>query len=485
MFASDPLARYHIPMKRSELIVAVLLVPLDFLGLLLAAWTALSIRKLPLVTGLRPVLFEIPIATYFRDSAVVAVVWIIIFALLGLYNHRVTDTAGLQLYKVFAGTSAGLVAITMLVFLRGELFSSRFIILAAWAIAIVYVSVLRILVLKLERIAFRRGFAAHRVIVVGSGHAAQSLAERIRQQPELGYRIVGMLPADSGGLAAIRQAHTDDQVDEILFVDDGEVRDQRQQFLDLAEEEHIAFRYAPDVMHSPLGTVVIDFDLGLPIIEVAETTLQGWGRVTKRSLDLSGSIFFLIIFSPVMLIVAIAIWLETGRPIIFKATRVARGKLFVFLKFRSMYVKDSIGAQYGGAEADALYEKLIQAQSIRQGPVPKVIDDPRVTRVGKWIRRTSLDELPQLWNVLRGDMSLVGPRPHFPKEVANYERHHKKVLAIKPGITGLAQVSGRSDLDFEDEVRLDRYYIEHWSPWLDIQILAKTVLVIFQKRVSL
>jgi lipopolysaccharide/colanic/teichoic acid biosynthesis glycosyltransferase len=147
-----------------------------------------------------------------------------------------------------------------------------------------------------------------------------------------------------------------------------------------------------------------------------------------------------------------------------------------------MRVEFCIGDDYGGPAAAAFYQQLIATGNVRRGPVPKLVDDPRWTRVGRWIRRWSLDELPQLCNVLLGDMSLVGPRPHFPSEIANYERHHRKVLAVKPGLTGLAQVSGRSDLDFEEEVRLDRYYLEHWTWLLDLTIMLRTIVAIVMPR---
>lgn len=205
----------------------------------------------------------------------------------------------------------------------------------------------------------------------------------------------------------------------------------------------------------------------------------------KRCIDIVGSVVGLIVLSPVAVLVAVAIILDSGLPIFYVSDRIGRSRAFPMIKFRSMQTALSTGAAYGGESAEQLYQELIRERSERKGPVPKIIDDPRWTRVGKWIRRFSLDELPQLMNVLRGEMSLVGPRPHLPSEVANYERHHQKVLAIKPGMTGLAQVSGRSDIDFDEEVRLDRYYIEHWSLWLDIRILLKTVAVVFQSRKTL
>jgi lipopolysaccharide/colanic/teichoic acid biosynthesis glycosyltransferase len=141
-----------------------------------------------------------------------------------------------------------------------------------------------------------------------------------------------------------------------------------------------------------------------------------------------------------------------------------QGKLFNFYKFRTMHPKTH----------NLRYTELAEQNTRKGTPMVKIKNDPRVTKIGNFLRKTSIDELPQLINVLMGQMSIVGPRPHLPEEVANYEKHHKFVLTIKPGITGLAQISGRSDLDFEKEVRLDSYYIEHWSLWLDIKIIFKT-----------
>ena len=149
-------------------------------------------------------------------------------------------------------------------------------------------------------------------------------------------------------------------------------------------------------------------------------------------------------------------------------------KNFKILKFRTMYFKYCTGHEYGGEHALKYEEKLIEEKNERHGPVYKVLDDPRRTKIGKWLEKTSLDELPQFFNVLLGQMSLVGPRPHQPREVTQYQKHQKRVLDIKPGVTGLAQISGRSDLDFEEEVKLDTYYIDNWSLKLDLQILFKT-----------
>jgi lipopolysaccharide/colanic/teichoic acid biosynthesis glycosyltransferase len=186
-----------------------------------------------------------------------------------------------------------------------------------------------------------------------------------------------------------------------------------------------------------------------------------------------------------MLLVALGILIETGRPVIYKNERVGiRGKKFFTYKFRSMFQKDCTGPQYGeaGMKAEAREAELINTQSIKSGPVYKIFDDPRVTRFGRFIRRWSLDELPNFFNVLMGQMSIVGPRPHQPREVGKYERRHRRVLDIKPGITGLSQISGRSNLSFEEEVKLDVFYIEKWNLFLDLIIIVKTPFVVIRRR---
>jgi lipopolysaccharide/colanic/teichoic acid biosynthesis glycosyltransferase len=196
------------------------------------------------------------------------------------------------------------------------------------------------------------------------------------------------------------------------------------------------------------------------------------------------SILFIILFSPILILAVFLVKITSRGPVIFLNERIGEdGKIFNLFKFRTMYAKHSIGKQFAGsAEALAFEQNLIRERGIKAGPVYKIKNDPRLTPVGKFLRRTSIDELPQFFNVLLGNMSLVGPRPHQLREVEKYERRHLKVLDIKPGITGIAQVSGRADLDFEDEVRLDTYYVENWSLALDLYILLKTPIAVLKGK---
>lgn len=217
-------------------------------------------------------------------------------------------------------------------------------------------------------------------------------------------------------------------------------------------------------------------------LEYKHSKLDGRSIVLKKMFDISAGLLWIIITFPIMILIAIAIKLDSRGPVFYKSKRVGKyGRLFNFLKFRSMYTHMSVW--YGGKKADELYQKLIESDAnVRQGVLPKIADDPRVTKVGRFLRKSSLDELPQLFCVFRGTMSLVWPRPHLPNEVKNYESRQKRLLSIKPGITWYAQVFGRDKLDFEEEAKLDLYYIQNRSLFLDTYIILATFWVVFKGK---
>ena len=215
-------------------------------------------------------------------------------------------------------------------------------------------------------------------------------------------------------------------------------------------------------------------------MEYTHSQLDWWSLIWKRIFDIVVSVIALIVFAIPMLIIAIIIKLDSKWPAIYKSQRVWKwGKLFTFYKFRSM--KTDMCVWYGWKKADEMYEKLIASDANnRKWVLPKIKNDPRVTKVWKFIRKTSLDELPQLFQVLRGSMSLVWPRPHLPNEVAQYEQWERRVLSIKPWITGYAQVFGRDNLPFSEEARLDLYYIQNWSLAMDMYVIFATFWVVFK-----
>lgn len=464
-------------MKRSELLFSAVTVPLDYFAIILAALTAYFIRYLPSIQKIRPVIFDLPFKEFFSIVFVIALGWLVIFALAGLYTMGGTRRIIDELSKIFVACSAGLALVLAIMVFSRYLFESRFIILAGWFLAIIFISIERLIIRFVQRLAFKSGVGVHRIIIIGDGQIAKNLAEEFLNRPTLGYQVVSQLANfDSFAEQQLKEMVRNDKFDEIIQINPNISLEQTTALVNFANENHLVFKYTADLLGAQLTNLDVQTFAGTPVIEVKRTRLDGWGRIYKRIFDIIGSLFLMILTSPVMLLIAIAIKLDSKGPVFFKYQRIGQyGKPFTYLKFRSM-IKNAHKYRFD-------QKFLQQQQNLRQGsPVMKFKDDPRITKVGKIIRRFSFDELPELFLVLVGKMSLVGPRPHEVEEVKRYQRHHKKLLTIKPGITGLAQVSGRSDLDFEEEVKLDTYYVENWSLGLDLQILFKTPKAILKRR---
>lgn len=251
---------------------------------------------------------------------------------------------------------------------------------------------------------------------------------------------------------------------------------ERTRFLDIRFFHISEGVFLEDVVYKP------EIIQNIIALEYKHSKLDWWSIIVKRIFDLVGSTIWIILLSPIFLIIAIAIKIDSKWPVIYKSKRVWTGwKLFTFLKFRTMYTHLSVG--YGGKEAEDLYKKLINSDAnTREWVLPKIENDPRVTKVGRFLRRTSLDELPQLFSVFIGTMSLVWPRPHLENEVKNYQPWQKRLLSIKPWITGYAQVFWRDSLSFDQEAKLDLYYIQNRSIWLDLYVIVWTFGVIFKWR---
>jgi exopolysaccharide biosynthesis polyprenyl glycosylphosphotransferase len=322
---------------------------------------------------------------------------------------------------------------------------------------------------------------AHNVIVIGKNGISDEIIKEIKNKPSLGYKIIEYLK--SSEIYRIKDILKEKDIDDVILADPELAKEQLVELIDICEEKHINFKFVPNLFQAM--TINIGFDTlgGIPVIEVKKTALDGWGKIIKRTLDIVGSVAGIIIFSPIMAAIAVAIKLDSPGPVIYKNERVGPKGLFNTFKFRSMKIEHCTGSQYDSSGRASEYEdELAAVQNSRKGPVFKIANDPRRTNLGRFLEKSSLDELPQFFNVLIGNMSLVGPRPHMPKEVAKYEKWHKKVFNIKPGVTGLAQISGRSDIDFDEEAKLDTYYIENWSLKLDLKILFKTPLAVLLRR---
>ncbi len=468
-------------MRKFDLAFAALLVPLDYFLLVLAGIAAYFLRFASFIQRIRPVAFSLPFSSYLGIVAFTALVWLVIFAFSGLYSLRGRRRYIDEFYKIFSACSVGIMLIFVFIFMSREWFNSRFIVLAAWGLSIIFVFAGRLAVRWVQKKLFIQGKGVQKLLVIGNDKTAQKIVRFFQENPAYGYQVSGVIKDGfeaKNFLHRVRNLIRNRGIKEIIQVEDlGQ--ELTLQLVDLCNEFHVVYKYVPSLFETKAANIEV-FDLGgFPLLELKRTPLDGWGKIIKRGYDLVGSAIAIVVFSPLMLLIALAIKLDSPGPVFFGYYRIGQyGKPFFYFKFRSM-IKDAHKMRY-----DPEFRKKVQDTRgwNEKDPMIKYKNDPRITRVGKFLRRYSLDELPEFFNVFLGKMSLVGPRPHEPEEVAKYKKEYKKVFTIKPGITGLSQVSGRSDLSFEEEVKLDFYYIENWSLKLDLYILFKTPFAVFRRR---
>lgn len=465
-------------MKRVDLAFAAASVPLDYLALLGAASAAYALRFSDFFLRQRAVVFDLPFDTYLRVASSVGLVFLLVYALSGLYAIRPRRIA-VEMTRIALATSAAFAAILAIAFFSRTLFESRFIMLAAWACAIVFVIVVRLVLRGLQRSLRRLNVGLMNVAIIGKTKSGDALHDFFAHSPGIGFRVAlqaaSFADAKNKMLTLKREGH----LDMIVVADADFDRKDIEAIKTFTDIEHLTFAYLADLVPSGTARPIVHTFAGRPVIEVPKTPLDGWGAIYKRAFDIVISALLIIVTLPLQLLIALAIVVENPGPIFFATKRVgAAGRQFAFIKFRTM-VRDAHKLRF-----DPEFVKKYGNE--REGtPLFKLSADPRVTSVGRFLRTWSLDEIPQFYLVLLGSISLVGPRPHLPEEVAIYRPEQRKVLTIKPGITGMAQTSGRASLDFDDEVRLDMYYIENWSPWLDLVILLKTPFaVVFRTGAS-
>jgi len=469
-------------MKKSELFFSALQVPVDFAMIVLAGLVAFFLRRWEAITELKPILYEYSLREYSQAILLVAVYFVFVYAIDGLYNTRVTRRPLRETYHVFRASMIGLMIIVIGIFLNPDWYSSRFVVLAGGFFVVVFVSLARILIGFIQRrLLVKKGIGVHRLVLVGMNGFCSVIRKSINQNNYFGYRLVEHI--DDVDIERLERIKKMKGIDEIIQCNPGIDRDKLLKLKDYCMRNRIAFKYVPTILQA--SSFEMQMFLDEPIIEIKNTPLDGWGKIIKRAFDVAGALTGVIIFGPIMLIIYLLILIKLGRPAIFFNERVGHKGNFDLYKFRYMKKEYSHGKQFSeehNKKALAYLEELIKKRSIKNGPVYKIKDDPRKTKLGSFLEKYSLDEFPQFFNVLKGQMSLVGPRPHQPIEVAKYEDHQKRLLTIKPGITGMAQISGRSDLEFKDEVRLDTYYIENWSLKMDIMIILKTIVALLKKR---
>ncbi len=472
-------------MKKLDIFLGSIKVPLDFLLTVISVMAAYHLRILlapytvAIAEGTLPTFFE-QLFFSFKAGALL----IVIFALGKAYSFKSTKKLGKEISKLILLWIVWVMAIISYYYFIRNFPFSRLTIALSWILTLISGVGLRVLLKRFENYLKKSLLIGRtRTLIIGNNKISEELLEFLKKDPS--YKILGTVGGKNPNTGIVPIAKSSQinyilnkkRIDEIIITK-ALSPEKSEELLFLCDLKHITYKFIPSLSDVRRASLEIDEINGIPIVSLKATPLDGWGKIAKRLLDITGAFFGLIILSPIMIATAIAIKIDSKGPVLFtkldNGSRVKRvgekGKQFNFYKFRSM--KD---------KTDTLRYTALASQNIRkEGPLVKIQNDPRITRVGKFIRKTSIDELPQLFSVLVGTMSLVGPRAHLPEEVAKYEDRHRFVLTIKPGVTGLPQVSGRSDLHFEDEIRLDRYYIENWSIWMDIKIIFKTFAVIFK-----
>jgi exopolysaccharide biosynthesis polyprenyl glycosylphosphotransferase len=360
--------------------------------------------------------------------------------------------------------------------LEGFEFSSYYIFYGSLFFALIYVSSFRWL---FERASGRLLHAAgyqRRAVLVGSGSHIDAVAHALRGSREVNaFGYVSLSTRSSEGLkdfGSLENLERNfDSIDEVLIADPAFPQDEAFELVDRCHSHGIRVRVAPSTMEILMDRVEFVPGQSLPLFELKPPVFDGVDFAIKRAFDLIGSIILLTLLSPLLLVIAIAIKLNSPGPVLFRSSRQGIGaRTFPCLKFRTM-----------GHGAERMQDELEEHNEMA-GALFKIREDPRVTSVGSFLRRWSLDELPQLLNVLRGEMSLVGPRPLPERDYERLEDWHRKRYMVLPGMTGLWQVSGRSELDFDELVRLDFLYLERWSVFLDLTILLKTIPAVIRAR---
>ena len=440
---------------------------LDVAGMFLAIWTALAIKAaLRAPDGLHLTFDQAK-----EYAPLACLVMLLLFARSGLYRDRGQRPG-------FATLISALFQVTVVVLLyaviEGHEFSSYYIFYGSLFFALVYVSLSRWVFERVSGVLLRAAGYRRRAVLVGSGSHIDAVAHALSDSSEVEpFGYVSLTPRHSDGLRDFGSLdgleRNFDAVDEVLIADPAFPQEQAVELVDRCHRHGKRVRVAPSTMEILMDRVEFVPGQSLPLFELKPPVFEGVDFVIKRTFDLVGAALLLILLSPLLAVIALAVKLDSRGAVLFRSTRPGiGGRPFDCFKFRTMR-----------EGAEALQDELEQHNEAG-GAIFKIREDPRVTGVGALLRRWSLDELPQLFNVIRGEMSLVGPRPLPQRDYELLDDWHRKRYLVLPGMTGLWQVSGRSELDFDELVRLDFLYLERWSVFLDFTILLKTIPAVFR-----
>lgn len=430
-----------------------------------------------------------PFSTFIKPAVLFLVLALGIFLLRGVYRLPRSTSFLDETMLVFGGLVTAMAGVIMGAYFFRFL-PSRLVFLYAWIAAITLLGAKRLLLRRLRRWLWSRQIGVDRVLVVGSGPAGQRVMQAMLGKPHLGCRLIGFVDDGSEdrvtvatelGVERASRLGTPDEVadlvarhavDEVIVALPAEEMPRVFRIVDSCREREVTFNVVPDLYQLSFDRVDLAEIAGVPLIGFKGPSISGWNYALKRLIDITIAGLILVVSAIPMGLIALAIKLDSPGPILLHQRRIGRdGVPFMVVKFRSMFV-----------DAEQRRAEIMEQSSVADPRLFKLQDDPRRTRVGRVLRRWSLDELPQFWHVLKGEMSVVGPRPQLPEEVEGYDEWHHQRLLVTPGLTGLWQVNGRSDLTFDEMVHLDLYYAEHWSPWLDTKVILRTIPAVFTGR---
>src|ERR1700691_569982 len=458
-------------MRRGLRVLSLLV--LDLFGVSLAIFTALALKASLLSS------FDVHSA-YEGTRSILAFAYLLtalLFARSGLYAER-SQRPGLS--RIVG--SLFQVAFVALIFavVSGEHFSSYYIFYGSLGFALFYISSLRYLYERATGAILHAAGYQRRAVLVGTGKHIQDVAHALADAPRTPIEVVGFvspepLPANGvrclGTLGQLQAVILSERVDEVIIADPDFPQERAVELVDQCHRRGVRVRIAPSTMEILIHRAEFVPGQSVPLFELGPPVFEGIDFALKRTFDLVGAICLLVLLSPLLAAITLAVRVSSRGPVMFRSTRRGIGQRpFACLKFRTMHTD----AEQLQGDLDELNEA--------SGALFKIREDPRLTRVGRMLRRFSLDELPQLVNVLRGEMSLVGARPLPERDYEMLEEWHRKRYLVLPGITGLWQVSGRGELDFDDLVHLDFIYLERWSLALDLTIMLKTIPALISRR---
>lgn len=471
-----------------SLIYGVFLVVGDFLALLLGFVFAYILR---VSISHRPLSATVYATDYVQIFLILLPFWILIFALLGLYNSSIYEKRFNEAGRLLIGSFVSILFVISYQYaINKPIFPARLVAVYGFILSFIFLVIFRNLARFIRARLFKYNIGITNLLIIGNTKIARELVDLLSNSEESGYKIVGVvgdsehvrqhfphIPIFANFAKAIKKLQARD-IHSIVQTELFAGSERNNEILEFAQTKHIAYRFIPGNSELFVGNIGVElFRSQFPVIAVHHTALIGWGRIVKRLTDIIFGTIFLIISLPVMVIIIVLIKILDWRgPILYKDRRLTRfGHTATIYKFRT------IKQAYSGPPEEG-FKKLGRPELIseyrRRGDwLP---DDPRYSDIGRFLWRSSLDELPQLINVVKGDMSLVGPRALHPDELDKYDKRDL-ILAVKSGITGLAQVSGRRQISFEERRKLDLYYVQNWSLWLDLTILIKTLRVIFRR----